>query len=440
MDRSYNEKFEWENNIPNDWSIKRIKELINYIDQGWSPVAENRKVESNEWGVLKLSAIKNGKYIEDEHKALSLDTIENEMYMVKLGDILVSRSNTPKLVGDACFVNNIENKLMYSDLIYKLDVNRYKYDARYIVYALISPTIREQIEKTARGLNTSMVKISQSSIKNWIIPIPNTKEEQVIIADYLDENILNIDKRIEVLINKIDKYNEYKNNLITNMISKGRNNTKLKSSDIDWVEYIPENWNVKRMKDIFVERSEKNLNKDGNPVTTNILSVMKDIGVINHKDKGNIGNKMSKDITGYKLVYPNDIVVNKMNVMIGSVGISKEFGALSTVYIVLNIKSGNCANYFDYVFKSKSFQRHLRKIASGILEIREAVNINRFMQESIPVPPYEEQIKIVELLDYKCSLIDKSIKKIKLQINILNKYKKSLIDEVIMGKVRIKNE
>jgi hypothetical protein len=66
---------------------------------------------------------------------------------------------------------------------------------------------------------------------------------------------------------------------------------------------------------------------------------MKERGVIPYADKGNVGNKKSEDITRYKIVRPDDIVVNCMNVIIGSVGLSRYTGCLSPVYYVLTRRS-----------------------------------------------------------------------------------------------------
>ncbi|WP_066503159.1 restriction endonuclease subunit S [Abyssisolibacter fermentans] len=432
---------DWLAQIPSQWKVKRIKDIIYYIDQGWSPNAENRTVANDEWGVLKLSAVKNGIYYENEHKALSINTVPNHNFKVRENDILITRSNTPQLVGDSCIVKKNMYNLMYSDLIYKLKLQHSEYNARYLVYFLISAKNRFQIVCSARGLNTSMVKISQTAIRNWQCVFPRSINKQIRIANFLDKQTSSIDKRIELSDYKIKKYGELKEELINETVCRGLNKeVELKESNVDWIKLTPKNWKTARIKNIFDERVEKNLSDNGEPVTKNILSVLKDIGVINHRDKGNVGNKMAKDITGYKLVYPNDIVVNKMNVLIGSVGISREFGALSVVYIVLKTKLENSPRYYDYVFRSKYFQRYLRTIATGILEIREAVNMTLFGQQELPNPEYEEQEAIADYLDDKCSKIDKIIQKSKQQIDLLKEFRKTLISDVVTGKVRVNHE
>jgi len=101
-----------------------------------------------------------------------------------------------------------------------------------------------------------------------------------------------------------------------------------KDSGVDWLGRVPQHWDVPRLSTVLRERGE--VNTDGR--VTEVLSVMKERGVIPYGEKGNVGNKKSDDITRYKVVRPDDIVVNCMNVIIGSVGLSRYTGCLSPVY------------------------------------------------------------------------------------------------------------
>ena len=104
-----------------------------------------------------------------------------------------------------------------------------------------------------------------------------------------------------------------------------------KDSEVMWFGEIPSHWNMYPIKHLFSERNERN--EDGN---TNYLSIVKDKGVILYSEKGNVGNKTSDKPENYKMVYVDDIVINSMNITIGSVGKSIHNGCLSSVYIVLN--------------------------------------------------------------------------------------------------------
>jgi type I restriction enzyme, S subunit len=92
-------------------------------------------------------------------------------------------------------------------------------------------------------------------------------------------------------------------------------------------------WGVLPLGGVLAERKERN-----NPVkTNNILSLSLRTGVIPYADKEPGGNKAKDDLSAYMLAYPGDIVVNSMNVAVGSVGLSKYFGAVSPVYYMLRL-------------------------------------------------------------------------------------------------------
>jgi type I restriction enzyme S subunit len=110
---------------------------------------------------------------------------------------------------------------------------------------------------------------------------------------------------------------------------------KYKYSGAPWFGDVPDYWGTPRLGTVLRERKEVNKANE----VTKILSVMRDVGVIPYEEKGNVGNKCSEDITRYKIVRPGDIVANCMNIIIGSVGISKYTGCLSPVYYVLTPRS-----------------------------------------------------------------------------------------------------
>ncbi len=117
---------------------------------------------------------------------------------------------------------------------------------------------------------------------------------------------------------------------------------------------------------------------------------MKDVGVIPYEEKGNVGNKKSEDITRYKIVRPNDIVVNCMNVIIGSVGLSRYTGCLSPVYYVLRRRSEqNDPRYLNLVFQTKPFQQSLVRIGNGILAHRMRIPMELLKCELLPLPPFQ---------------------------------------------------
>ena len=158
---------------------------------------------------------------------------------------------------------------------------------------------------------------------------------------------------------------------------------------------------------MFIERKETN-----DPIkTTDILSLTNTRGVIPYREKGNIGNKAKEDLTGYRLAYPEDIVFNSMNAVIGSVGLSKYFGAVSPVYYMLYLRdtAKNNIRFFDYVFQDRVFQSGLNGLGNGILEIRMRIPMSKLKYVGVPVPPRTEQDQIVRYLDWQVSKINRLI-------------------------------
>lgn len=203
---------------------------------------------------------------------------------------------------------------------------------------------------------------------------------------------------------------------------------ELKDSGISWMGFVPKCWNVQRLKNVLVDRNEAN-----DPVKTDfILSLTNDRGVIPYSEKGDVGNKSKDDITGYKLAYPGDIVLNSMNVIIGSVGLSNYFGAVSPVYYMLYPRNkADEVKYYDYIFQTHEFQQSLKGYGNGIMEIRMRIPIGNLNNVMLPIPSPTEQKAIADYLDKECARIDDIVEKQRNIIAKLKKYKKSVITEAV---------
>lgn len=140
---------------------------------------------------------------------------------------------------------------------------------------------------------------------------------------------------------------------------------EMKDSGIEWIGKMPLNWKLNRIQYCLLELKEKNY-----PIkTAQVLSLIKDKGVMLYEDKGDIGNKAKENVAEYKLAYPNTLIVNSMNILIGSVGISNYFGCVSPVYYVFKETDKADLGFINYIFNTRELQAELRKYANGILEI-----------------------------------------------------------------------
>ena len=213
---------------------------------------------------------------------------------------------------------------------------------------------------------------------------------------------------------------------------------EMKASGISWLGEFPSDWELKKIKYCLRERVEKN-----NPVrTTEILSLTAKQGVIPYDQKEGGGNKPKEDVSAYRLAYPGDIVMNSMNILSGSVGLSRYFGCVSPVYYMLrpwNTKED--VRYYNYIFQTTMFQRSLFGLGNGILikesgngklnTIRMRIPMDKFGGLFIPIAPTDEQRRIADFLDVKCAEIDALTADIQTQIDTLEQYKRSVITETV---------
>lgn len=202
---------------------------------------------------------------------------------------------------------------------------------------------------------------------------------------------------------------------------------EMKDSGVEWIGEIPETWIVERLQWHLDEIKESN-----SPIkTTQVLSLTNKAGVIPYEDKGEQGNKAKENYDEYKLAYPDTIVANSMNILIGSVGICRYFGCVSPVYYVFKPKENELLSYLNYVFQMEQFQKELRRYANGILEIRLRISSANIIKRYVALPSHEEQIAISHFLDRKCTQIDALISNAQQQIEKLKAYKQSVITETV---------
>ena len=206
---------EWLGEVPVGWEVVKNGILIDSIEQGWSPLAENRIAEEDEWAVIKLNAVSKGRFYPLEHKVLSTDYDGKDNWKINTGDFLITRSNTPDLVGDVCLVDSIGNrKLIISDLVYKLNYCLRSVNPLFMKYWMLSKAGRYQIVRDARGSSRSMVKISQEIVKSWYVLLPPLPEQHAI-ATFLDRETAQIDTLINAITRQIEKLHEYRTALIS---------------------------------------------------------------------------------------------------------------------------------------------------------------------------------------------------------------------------------
>lgn len=207
---------------------------------------------------------------------------------------------------------------------------------------------------------------------------------------------------------------------------------EMKDSGIEWIGAIPQDWKTDRL-----QWHLKEINVSNNPIQTkNILSLTIEAGVIPYAEKGNQGNKAKEDYSQYKIAFPDTLVINSMNVIIGAVGISQYFGCVSPVYYVFGPIEGTDLRYIYYLFTNTGFQKEMRKYAKGILEIRLRISSNDMLKRIVPSPPFKEQQRIADYLNKMCAEIDAVLEKTRASIEEYKKLKQAVITQAVTKGIR----
>lgn len=200
--------------IPKEWNSCRVKSVLLGIEAGKSPDCQDVPATGDDWGVLKVGAVHPDGLKLHENKVIDTGHLKNSAYLVRNGDLLLSRANTFELVGLVCHVTSHPKNLMLSDKTLRLLVNSARMMTRFLFWRLQHPVSRGQIEIAATGTSGSMKNISQRGVGNlWIAHAPLT--EQGEITKQLDT----LSDRYISELEKLAKLNELKNGLMDDLLT-----------------------------------------------------------------------------------------------------------------------------------------------------------------------------------------------------------------------------
>lgn len=431
--------------LPEHWNIKRFKHLFSF-GKGLNITKENLEdtgIECVNYGEI------HSKYGFEVNPDIHELKCVNESYLKKdsksllnIGDFIFA-DTSEDVEGSGNFTHLSGDKKIFAGYHTMICRPKKTLNSRYYAYLFDSKSFRSQLHKKVKGVK--VYSITQNILKDTCIWIPDDKE-QTKIASYLDEKTAQIDNAISQKEKLIELLKEQKQITINEAVTKGLDkNVEFKNSGVEWIGEIPKHWEAKTIKALFEERREMN-----KPIKTdNILSLCMYRGVIPYAEKGSGGNKAKEDLTAYKIAHPDDIVLNSMNVIAGSVGLSKYYGIVSPVYYMLHRRDKNDSiMFYSYIFRNQSFQKSLIRLGNGILikkseltgklnTIRLKIPMIKLNREVLPYPPQNEQIQIAEYIETQTAKIDKAIELQQNYIAKLKEYKASLIDSVVTGKVRV---
>ncbi len=266
---------------------------------------------------------------------------------------------------------------------------------------------------------------------------------QKTIADYLDEKTNNIDKRIELLQHKSEKYKTLRKNLISHVVTHGLNSdVKMKDTWIEWLWEIPENWEITRIKEnyyikwrIWWQWLKANEFIDEWPYLitwTDFIDWKVNWETCYHISKQRYMEAPEIHVRPWDLLITKDWTVWKLAYIDK---IPWETSLNSHLLLLRPIKK-YIYNLFLYrLLSSKVFDSYFQIMRNGsIMDSLSQRTISAFIYA---LPPLNEQKEIANYLDDKTSKIDKILTKIDEEIEKLKELRKVLINDAVTGKIKV---
>lgn len=196
----------------------------------------------------------------------------------------------------------------------------------------------------------------------------------------------------------------------------------LVNSGIEWIGSLPNTWNITTVNKIFYRRKEINDSED--PI---ILSLARD--GVKIRDISTNEGQLAESYDNYHKVYKNDLMINPMDLISGAnCSLSDVEGVISTAYINLAKKENIYPKYYDYFFKYQYWIKAMFIHGKGVsFDNRWTLNWETMASYKLPLPKYDEQEKIANYLDEKCSKINEIIANNNKEVELLEEYKMRLI-------------
>jgi type I restriction enzyme S subunit len=200
-----------------EWEKTTLEKVLKVQPQnGWSPPAANHSDSGTP--VLTLSSVTGFQFKADKIKFTSAPTNNIGRYWVKNGDLLITRSNTPNLVGHVAIASDINQPTIYPDLIMRMNPDPERVMTEFLYFQLRTPALRQEIMGRAQGANPTMKKISNGAVKTLPIVVPRL-ETQSSIAQSLNQLTIETQRLESLYQRKIAALDELKQSLLQQAFS-----------------------------------------------------------------------------------------------------------------------------------------------------------------------------------------------------------------------------
>lgn len=416
----------WIGKIPEHWEIKPISACFK---------ERNEKVSDYDWEPLSVTKQGIVKQLETAAKSDAHDARKK----VCFNDFVINSRSDRK---QSCGLSRYDGSVSLINIV----LTPTNIEPNYTNYLLKNYGFAEEFYRFGSGIVADLWSTNYSKMKRIFIPIPPA-EEQNKIANFLDKELAEIDVAIEKTKETINDYKILKQSIITKVVSSGLDSsTEFKQCNDNWIESIPKNWQIRKLKSLCEVISKgatpSSMGKDKSdefPVAFVKAEAITN-GKIDYDKVCYISEKDNKTLERSQL-RQGDILF----VIAGSIG---KCGVVDDVPICTNINQAisfirlkpqfiKTGKYLYYYFQS-----NYSLIYSNLNTVKSALpNLSMENLGNMKITLPKDNNKILEIINYlddKCNEIDSLIASKEKIVEELEKYKKSVIYEYVTGKKEVK--
>ncbi|WP_373478367.1 restriction endonuclease subunit S [Geminocystis sp.] len=199
-----------------------------------------------------------------------------------------------------------------------------------------------------------------------------------------------------------------------------------KDSGVDWLGEIPQTWELTSGRTCFAQQEIKN---KGNQETT-VLSLS--YGNIVIKPEAKLDGLVPESFETYQIVDVGNIIIRSTDLQNDKtslrVGLVKNKGIITSAYLCLVTNEKIKPEFAYYLLHAYDLLKVYYGMGSGL---RQNLSFTDFKYLKLPLPPIEEQEKIVKFLDKKCEEVEKSIELKQRLIALLDEQKSIVINQAV---------
>lgn len=137
-----------------------------------------------------------------------------------------------------------------------------------------------------------------------------------------------------------------------------------------------------------------------------LLSVYRDLGVVKREGRDDNFNKPGMNLAAYRVVYPGDLVMNKMKTWQGSLGVSQYHGIVSPAYFVCEVSDSVDKGFLHYLLRSRPYVAEYAARSKGIRPAQWDLPWDEFRTIYVVAPPRDRQQRIADFLDRETARIE----------------------------------